>query len=133
MDARKLTIAEFLSFKNTKFIIPVYQRNYDWKKENCQQLFDDIKTIGQSSHHDNHFMGAIVYVASDDTILIDSREYVIIDGQQRITTATLFLKALPIKIGINLRLIVNSRIFLSNYAGVGTFYSKNLLYISGST
>jgi uncharacterized protein with ParB-like and HNH nuclease domain len=94
MDARKLTIAEFLSFKDTKFIIPVYQRNYDWKKENCQQLFDDIKTIGQSSHHNNHFMGAIVYVASDDTILIDSREYVIIDGQQRITTATLFLKAL---------------------------------------
>lgn len=28
-----------------RFVIPVYQRNYDWKQENCKQLFDDLVQV----------------------------------------------------------------------------------------
>ena len=33
-------LLEFLEGARTRFIIPVYQKNYDWKRENCKQLFD---------------------------------------------------------------------------------------------
>ena len=35
-------LLEFLEGSRKRFIIPVYQRNYDWKQENCKQLFDDL-------------------------------------------------------------------------------------------
>jgi len=93
MEARQISIEDFLSSNKTRFIIPVYQRNYDWKEKNCSQLFEDIKNIGLQSERKSHFMGSIVYVANSDTDSIDLKEYVIIDGQQRLTTLTLFLKA----------------------------------------
>ena len=40
MEARQISIDEFLSSSKTRFIIPVYQRNYDWKEKNCLQLFN---------------------------------------------------------------------------------------------
>ena len=94
MEARQISIEDFLSSNKTRFIIPVYQRNYDWKEKNCLQLFDDIKNIGIQGERKSHFMGSIVYVSNSDTDSIDLKEYVIIDGQQRLTTSTLFLKAL---------------------------------------
>jgi len=93
MKADDISIEDFLSANKTRFIIPVYQRNYDWKEKNCQQLFDDIVGL-MDSNRKSHFLGSIVYVTNSDTDSIDLREYVIIDGQQRLTTATLFLKAL---------------------------------------
>jgi uncharacterized protein with ParB-like and HNH nuclease domain len=59
-------------------IIPVYQRNYDWKKENCETLFNDIINL-IDKNNENHFCGSIVSVAEDDNRII-------IDGQQRLTT-----------------------------------------------
>ena len=94
MEARQISIEDFLSSNKTRFIIPVYQRNYDWKEKNCLQLFEDIKNIGLHGERKSHFMGSIVYVSNSDTDSIDLKEYVIIDGQQRLTTSTLFLKAL---------------------------------------
>lgn len=99
MEARQISIEDFLSSNKTRFIIPVYQRNYDWKEKNCLQLFEDIKNIGLQSERKSHFMGSIVYVSNSDTDSIDLKEYVIIDGQQRLTTSTLFLKALHDVIG----------------------------------
>ncbi|MGD9655051.1 MAG: DUF262 domain-containing protein [Sulfuricurvum sp.] len=94
MEARQMSIEDFLSSNKTRFIIPVYQRNYDWKEKNCLQLFEDIKNIGLQNERKSHFMGSIVYVSNSDTDSIDLKEYVVIDGQQRLTTSTLFLKAL---------------------------------------
>lgn len=93
MKADDISIEDFLSANKTRFIIPVYQRNYDWKEKNCQQLLDDIVGL-MDVNRKSHFLGSIVYVTNSDTDSIDLREYVIIDGQQRLTTATLFLKAL---------------------------------------
>ena len=38
-------LMKFLDGSQKRFIIPVYQRNYDWKKENCKQLFDDLVSV----------------------------------------------------------------------------------------
>ena len=81
---------EFLEGNDKHFVIPVYQRNYDWSKEHCKRLFDDILEI-QIKGYNNHFLGTIVSIYDEQS---DKREYLIIDGQQRITTLSLLLLAL---------------------------------------
>lgn len=83
-------IGELIETNKRQFVIPVYQRNYDWKKENCKKLFDDV--INASKKQRFHFLGSIVYVDMGEQEKI--YRYLIIDGQQRITTIFLFLKAL---------------------------------------
>ncbi|WP_202421819.1 DUF262 domain-containing protein [Gordonia sp. SID5947] len=68
-------------------LIPVYQRNYDWKLKHCARLFDDlVDIVGQD--RETHFFGAIVGHPED------SFTYVVIDGQQRLTTSSLLMLAL---------------------------------------
>ena len=76
----------FLEGAKKRFIIPVYQRNYDWKKENCKQLFDDLVSVIKEKK-ERHFFGSIVSYAQGRD------EIVLIDGQQRITTVSLILIA----------------------------------------
>lgn len=73
--------------KGTKFVIPVYQRNYDWKLENCQRLMDDLVEL-HDTEKNTHFFGSIVV---KPTV---SAEEVIIDGQQRLTTLSLLFLAI---------------------------------------
>ena len=42
MDGKAKTILKYLDGSDKRFIIPVYQRNYSWKVENCKQLYDDL-------------------------------------------------------------------------------------------
>ncbi len=80
-------LLEFLEGSRKRFIIPVYQRNYDWKKDNCKQLFDDLVSVIKEDKS-SHFFGSIVsYAHSKD-------EVVLIDGQQRITTISLIIIAM---------------------------------------
>ena len=68
------------------FVIPVYQRNYDWNSGSCKQLIIDIESI--VNNKENHFIGTVC-------IKPDGRHAsIIIDGQQRITTLLLILKAI---------------------------------------
>jgi uncharacterized protein with ParB-like and HNH nuclease domain len=85
MQAQEIPITEFLN-KGEKFIIPVYQRNYDWKRKQCEQMLKDIDEINSDQLY---FIGSIVHKRKNN--LITNPELVIIDGQQRITTLTLFL------------------------------------------
>lgn len=89
-DAIKL-MADLMGSNRVLFRIPVYQRNYDWQESDCGRLLDDIKTIIDTG--EKHFLGTICYMATDgnDFVLHD---YVVIDGQQRLTTMMILLKAL---------------------------------------
>ena len=89
MDASDLNLTDFLGQRKTKFVIPVYQRNYDWGIEHCKQLFDDILECGRDSSIKAHFIGSIVYIHEDIYTTSRVKELVIIDGQQRLTTITL--------------------------------------------
>ncbi|GAA7955292.1 DUF262 and DUF1524 domain-containing protein [Helicobacter pylori] len=77
--------------QNNQFVIPIYQRLYNWKKEQCEQLWDDIIKIGGNDKMNGHFIGSILYVRVDGT---HSSPLLIIDGQQRLTTITLLFIAL---------------------------------------
>lgn len=72
------------------FIIPVYQRKYDWKIENCRQLYEDLKQMLREGRP-SHFFGSIVSAVEGNGGNI---EYHVIDGQQRLTTVTLLLLAM---------------------------------------
>ncbi len=78
--------------QNNQFVIPIYQRLYSWKKEQCEQLWDDIIKIGGNDKMNGHFIGSILYVLDGNTH--SNNPLLIIDGQQRLTTITLLLIAL---------------------------------------
>jgi len=91
LKANEKKFLHFLEGSNKHFLIPIYQRNYDWKKEQCKQLFNDIVDLASSKTSRSHFLGSIVSIYHDDG---DDLEYLIIDGQQRLTTLSLLLLAL---------------------------------------
>lgn len=80
------SVTRFLSQSDMTFIIPVYQRNYDWKITQCKQLIKDIEGIIDTN--DSHFIGTVCIKPNG------RYKSVIIDGQQRITTLLLIFKAL---------------------------------------
>ncbi len=99
MKATQSTVNDFFALTGTIFSIPVYQRNYTWGEENCEKLLQDIINISQNKK--THFMGSITYILhliDDEKSLRKLQEFVIIDGQQRITTIMLLLKAIETKI-----------------------------------
>ncbi|WQS64991.1 DUF262 domain-containing protein [Helicobacter pylori] len=99
MEAKQSTVNDFFALTGTVFSIPVYQRNYTWAEENCEKLLQDIVSISQNKK--THFMGSITYILhliDDEKSLRQLQEFVIIDGQQRITTIMLLLKAIETKI-----------------------------------
>jgi len=88
MKAEEKRFLHFLEWADKSFIIPVYQRNYDWKKEQCKQLFDDIIQITKEDYR-THFMWTLVAYNEDWYW----KELMIIDGQQRLTTLSILLLA----------------------------------------
>lgn len=78
---------EFIEGHKIQFVIPVYQRNYDWLIDNCDQLFADLVKLSQSNRP-SHFFGSIVTSSADS-----SYNRLVIDGQQRLITISLLLLA----------------------------------------
>ena len=91
MRANKVRIFNDVLAKNGRiFKVPVYQRHYDWREEQCRTLFKDI--LCSCKENCQHFTGTIVYLYQTMGSGID--ELLIIDGQQRLTSIYLLLKAL---------------------------------------
>jgi hypothetical protein len=90
MKGSEAKMTGFMEGADKRYVIPVYQRKYDWKYENCRQLYDDLKKIIIDGR-DSHFFGSIVSAVVPNGNKI---EYHIIDGQQRLTTITLLLLAI---------------------------------------
>lgn len=80
----------FIEQNKRQYAVPVYQRNYEWSKEQCVKLFQDIVVAAHRGRE--HFCGSVVYsmVRYENNI----NYYIIIDGQQHMTTVYLILKAL---------------------------------------
>ncbi len=94
MEVNATTLLEFIKDnQRNQLVIPIYQRLYSWEKEQCKQLWDDIIKIGGDDKMNGHFIGSIVFV-QDDIYTTSHNEFLIIDGQQRLTTITLLLTAL---------------------------------------
>lgn len=76
----------------SQFVIPVYQRNYTWTcNKEVKQYFEDLENV-ITGKYDKHFMGILIYL--DKPLDFASREFSVIDGQQRLTTTFLILYAI---------------------------------------
>ena len=89
MNGQGKLLVHFLRYVE-KLIIPVYQRNYDWQEANCRKLYQDLVYAIRSNKR-WHFFGSIVSVSDP---MGSNSEYLLIDGQQRITTVSLLLLAM---------------------------------------
>lgn len=83
VEARSQTVESIL--KKGQYIIPEYQREYDWTEENLNEFIEDIN----ESIEDNYFIGHMVCEGN-----YNGTSYKVIDGQQRITTITIMLSVL---------------------------------------
>ncbi|MDD3286608.1 MAG: DUF262 domain-containing protein [Bacteroidia bacterium] len=84
VEAQNLLIQNVL--KKGKLIVPDFQREYDWDDVNLNEFFDDIN---ETKNDDNYFIGHMVFEGE-----FNGSEFIIIDGQQRITTITILLCAI---------------------------------------
>ena len=87
LNVSRESIKSFLSIKKGKFIIPDYQRPYSWDEEKCETLWDDIVNFSKNEKEEEYFLGTIVtHKDKEENIQI-------IDGQQRIISFLLLLRA----------------------------------------
>lgn len=89
MKGSEAKLVSYMEGNDKRFVIPVYQRNYDWKIENCKQLYNDLINVILNRRR-SHFFGSIVSVYVDGAF----NEYLVIDGQQRLTTVSLLFLAM---------------------------------------
>lgn len=92
MKAQDLPFTQLLE-GSKQFIIPIFQRTYSWERSHCEQLWNDIVRVGTNPGLNSHFIGSAVYIPEQDTSAAISR-WLVIDGQQRITTMMLLLLSL---------------------------------------
>ena len=55
MKGSECRLIEYMEGSKKRFIIPVYQRNYDWKTENCKQLYDDLVKVIKNNRRSHFF------------------------------------------------------------------------------
>jgi len=99
MDAKDLPITTLLDGAK-QFIVPIFQRDYSWGTKQCQTLWDDIIRVGSDHNTKGHFLGSVVYIAAEENTA-DLTRWLLIDGQQRLTTLTLVMLALRARLKEN--------------------------------
>lgn len=95
MKASEAQLLEMLH-KVHQFEIPLYQRQYSWTVQECETLWKDVLRAGSSEHINAHFIGSVVHISKGQSNLVVQEPLLVIDGQQRMTSATLLLKALAL-------------------------------------
>ena len=92
----KATETPFVTFMRTtaQFRIPIFQRTYSWEQTQCKRLWDDILREAKNESKSGHFIGSIVSTAQGLHEVTSIPQFLIIDGQQRLTTLLLLFTAL---------------------------------------
>ena len=85
LNVSKKSITALLGvMQNRLFVIPEYQRPYQWTTEHCDVLWEDIKYFSENSKEREYFLGTLVYAKNGENLDV-------IDGQQRLTSFFLLL------------------------------------------
>ena len=98
MKAVDSKISSFIGNSDRVFIIPPFQRNYAWSINQCEELFSDI--VDSYYKNNSHYIGNIVYYEGANNSA-SFNEFILIDGQQRITSILLLLLAIHNKLPNN--------------------------------
>ena len=93
MKAEDTSFLNLLGGGSRQFVIPVFQRQYSWTETQCSQLLGDVVRVARRPQGATHFVGSVVYVASGDHSAV-LPQWLVIDGQQRLTTCTILLAVL---------------------------------------
>lgn len=96
MNISKVHLQNLLNTGTNQYVIPFFQRPYVWKKEDCESLLEDINETAERNKGNiikEHFIGTIITKFKDDSTQMKA-EFHLVDGQQRMTTFSLVLKAL---------------------------------------
>ena len=91
LRATETNVLNFIGGLDKVFIIPPFQRNYEWNFEQCDELFTDI--INAYKNQKTHYLGNVVYYVGRNNGA-SYNEFILVDGQQRVTTILLLLCAL---------------------------------------
>lgn len=95
MDAKQINLLKFMQADHQLYI-PIFQRKYSWNISQCNQLFNDILTVGRLNDNTTHFIGSVVYMRNNSDFADVITQRMIIDGQQRLTTVTILISALAL-------------------------------------
>ena len=80
MKAIDTELTKFLGAE-AQYYVPIYQRKYSWKKDNCLKLIDDILKVAKDNERPCHFIGSVIYLAKQDAMHASAvKEYLVIDG-----------------------------------------------------
>ena len=99
LNVDQKNIRLLLSDKKADFLIPDYQRPYAWTEEECQNLWEDIFTFAIPDDDATKFNSEEEYLGPIVTFKNDSGKLEVIDGQQRLTTIMLLLRAFHVSFG----------------------------------
>ncbi|MEG1301063.1 MAG: DUF262 domain-containing protein [Erysipelotrichaceae bacterium] len=119
MKATETTILNLIGGLDKVFIIPPFQRNYEWNFEQCEELFSDV--VNAHKNNKTHYLGNVVYYKGKNDGA-SYNEFILVDGQQRVTTILLILCALRDSLPVgddNIRSINNR--YLLNDTGDNRF------------
>ena len=117
MKAEDIQITRFLDGAK-QFIVPVFQRDYSWGTKHCEQLWQDLVRVAADPTAKGHFLGSVVYIAAEDNSAGVTR-WLLIDGQQRLTTITLQL------IALRNELKLRSNAGFTEPGGIGRLFLRN--------
>jgi alkylated DNA nucleotide flippase Atl1 len=97
VKAQETTLQQLVQGEK-QFVVPLYQRPYSWRDPQLKQLWADIveqaETLAQGQSQTTHFIGSVVLAPTSDLQAAGVQRWIVVDGQQRLTTLMLLLCAL---------------------------------------
>lgn len=128
-NSQESTLSDLLAIGPGIYLIPFFQREYRWAPDKANNLLDDILNVVDGLT-DKHFLGAVI-VHGRRANPTDPKVYEVIDGQQRLTTAFLFMAAV-VKVLSNVKNPEEAAKLAQNYLQIGRDYRKSNLRIHSS-
>jgi hypothetical protein len=128
-NAQETTLGDVLSIGTALYLIPFFQREYRWAPDKANNLLQDVLNVVDGLT-DKHFLGAVI-IHGRRANPTDPKVYEVIDGQQRLTTAFLFVSAL-VKVLAQNKEYDEAAKLAQNYLQIGRDYKKSNLRIQSS-
>ena len=127
MQASETKLQEII--EGTKqYVIPLFQRSYSWEKSHWELLWEDIIELYYSDNLYPHFMGSIVTMQTE-SLPEGVTKFLLIDGQQRLTTIFILLAVLRDKAtsldSLQLAAEINDRFLVNAYSKESDYFKLN--------
>ncbi|MGW9477787.1 GmrSD restriction endonuclease domain-containing protein [Saccharomonospora azurea] len=93
MKANETTLRNLLQGER-QYVVPLYQRPYSWERRDLQQLWSDLLSVAGGHNDASHFLGSVVLAPSPSNTPASVQSWLVVDGQQRLTTLSILLCAI---------------------------------------